>query len=287
LIDQVVARLGERTHLFLVGDVDQLPPVGPGAVLHDLIDVSSRMPASQLGVVRLEQIFRQEAGEVSLIVANCHRIRRGERPVRPSGPDSDYFEMPRESPAETLALAVELAAERLPAYLGVPPDEVQVLTPVHGGEAGVQALNAALQARLNPPSPQRAEYLLGRREQGQPVVLRVGDKVRQTRNDYQKRVFNGDLGTVQQVDYAYSELDDLVHSWAMTVHAAQGSQWPAVVVIMLASHYVMLERNILYTALSRAQRMAVLIGQERALRIALQRTTLKGRRTDLAARLCS
>jgi exodeoxyribonuclease V alpha subunit len=174
---------------------------------------------------------------------------------------------------------------------------------VHGGEAGVQALNAALQARLNPPSPQRAEYLLGRREQGQPVVLRVGDKVRQTRNDYQKRVFNGDLGTVQQidseeqavrvrfdemlVDYAYSELDDLVHSWAMTVHAAQGSQWPAVVVIMLASHYVMLERNILYTALSRAQRMAVLIGQERALRIALQRTTLKGRRTDLAARLCS
>jgi exodeoxyribonuclease V alpha subunit len=301
LMDQIVARLGEGTHLFLVGDVDQLPPVGPGAVLHDLIDVSSRMPASQVGVVRLEQIFRQEAGEASLIVGNSHRIRRGERPVRPSGADSDYYEMPRETPAEALTLAVELVAERLPAYLGVPPDEVQVLTPVHGGEAGVQALNAALQARLNPPSPKRAECLLGRREQGAPVVLRVGDKVRQTRNDYQKRVFNGDLGTVQQidsddqvvrvrfdeafVDYAFAELDDLVHSWAMTVHAAQGSQWPAVVVIMLASHYVMLERNILYTALSRAQRMAVLISQERALRIALQRTTLVGRRTDLAARL--
>ncbi|MFO7698017.1 MAG: AAA family ATPase [Anaerolineae bacterium] len=303
LMDQIVARLGDHTHLFLVGDIDQLPPVGPGAVLHDLIEASHQMPVSAMIVVCLEQIFRQEAGDVSLIVANCHRIRRGERPVRPSGPTSDYFEMPRESPREALELAVELAAHRLPQYLHIPPGEVQVLTPVHGGEAGVQALNAALQARLNPPAPRRNEHVLGRHAQGEAVVLRVGDKVRQTRNDYQKRVFNGDLGTVVDIDseeqavrvrfddstveYAFAELDDLVHSWAMTVHAAQGSQWPAVIVIMLASHYVMLERNILYTALSRAQRMAVLISQERALHIAVQRTTLVTRRTDLVARLHS
>ncbi len=301
LMDQIVARLGPVTHLFLVGDIDQLPPVGPGAVLHDLIAAATGIPPSQMTVVRLEQIFRQEAGDVSLIVANCHRIRQGKRPIRPSGPVSDYYEMPRESPDEALALAVDLAAERLPAFLGVPAEEIQVLSPVHGGDAGVRALNAALQARLNPAAPHRHEFILGRRAEGQPVVLRVGDKVRQTRNDYQKRVFNGDLGTVLSIDredqlvqvrfddatvpYAFAELDDLVHSWAMTVHAAQGSQWPAVIVILLSSHYVMLERNILYTALSRAQRLAVLITQERALQIAVKRTTLVSRRTDLVSRL--
>jgi len=301
LMDQIVARLGEHTHLFLVGDIDQLPPVGPGAVLHDLISASTALPLAKSVVVRLEQIFRQEAGEVSLIVSNCHRIRRGERPERPSSPNADYFEMPRATPAEALALAVDLSATRLPGYLGIAPEEVQVLAPVHAGEAGVQALNAALQARLNPPAPDRPELALGRRGQGQPVVLRVGDKVRQTRNDYQKRVFNGDLGTIvridtddqllcvrfddQIVDYAFAETDDLVHAWAMTVHAAQGSQWPAVVVIMLTAHYVMLERNILYTALSRAQRLAVLISQEQAIRIALQRIGSVTRRTDLAWRL--
>jgi len=301
LMDQIVARLGPGNHLFLVGDVDQLPPVGPGAVLHDLIDAATGVQSSQMTVVRLEQIFRQEAGDVSLIIANCHRIRHGQRPIRPSGPVSDYFEMPRESPGETLALAVDLAADRLPAFLGVPAEEVQVLSPVHGGDAGVRALNAALQARLNPAAPHRNEYILGRHAPGQPVILRTGDKVRQTRNDYQKRVFNGDLGTVLSIDreeqlvqvrfddatvsYAFAELDDLVHAWAMTVHAAQGSQWPAVVVILLSSHYVMLERNILYTALSRAQRLAVLITQERALQMAVKRTTLVSRRTDLVARL--
>ncbi len=303
LMDQTVARLGAGNHLFLVGDVDQLPPVGPGAVLHDLIEAAPGLQSSQMTVVRLEQIFRQEAGDVSLIIANCHRIRQGQRPIRPSGPASDYFEMPRESPSEALALAVDLAADRLPTFLGVPAEEIQVLSPVHGGEAGVQSLNVALQARLNPPSPHRSEYILGRHAQGQPVILRTGDKVRQTRNDYQKRVFNGDLGTVLSIDredqlvqvrfddatvsYAFAELDDLVHAWAMTVHAAQGSQWPAVVVILLSSHYVMLERNILYTALSRAQRLAVLITQERALQMAVKRTTLVSRRTDLVARLAA
>ena len=303
LMDQIVARLGAGNHLFLVGDIDQLPPVGPGAVLNDLIGAATGLQSTQMTVVRLGQIFRQEAGDVSLIIANCHRIRQGQRPTRPSGPVSDYFEMPRESPSEALALAVDLAADRLPAFLGVPAEEVQVLSPVHGGDAGVRALNAALQARLNPAAPHRDEYILGRHTPGQPVVLRVGDKVRQTRNDYQKRVFNGELGIVLSIDredqlvqvrfddatvsYAFAELDDLVHSWAMTVHAAQGSQWPAVVMILLSSHYVMLERNILYTALSRAQRLAVLITQERALQIAVKRTTLVSRRTDLVARLCA
>jgi len=301
LMDQIMARLGARTHLFLVGDVDQLPPVGPGAILHDLIEASPRTAGGRVTVTRLDLIFRQEAGDVSLIAANCRRIREGLRPLPPANSAADYFEMPRETPAEALELAVELAAQRLPEYLGIPSSEVQILTPVHSGEAGVQALNAALQARLNPPSPVKSECALGRQDQGTPSVMRVGDRVRQTRNDYQKKVFNGDLGTVvsidqdehrvrvafddDTVDYAFAELDDLVHSWAMTVHAGQGSQWPAVIVIMLSAHYVMLERNILYTALSRAQRLAVLISQERALRIAIQRTTLVSRRTDLVGRL--
>ncbi|MGI6367870.1 MAG: ATP-dependent RecD-like DNA helicase [Anaerolineae bacterium] len=300
LMDEIAGRLGQATHLFLVGDIDQLPPVGPGAVLHDLIALDASHPGPALKVVRLEKVFRQEAGEVSLIAANCQRVRQGQRPLPPTRPEADYFEMPRETAQEALELAVDLVCDRLPRYLGVPPEEIQVLVPMHGGDAGVQALNAALQTRLNPRRG-RPEVLLGMRAGNLPVMLREGDRVRQTRNDYSKGVFNGDLGIVQRVDvdertvqvrfddaiatYAPFELDDLVHCWAMTVHAAQGSQWPAVVSILLTSHYVMLERNILYTALSRAQRLAVLITQEAALQRALRHTTLNTRRTDLTARL--
>lgn len=301
LMEHLAERLTPNTHLLLVGDVDQLPPVGPGAPLQDLIALSEMRGAPDLAVVRLDTIFRQEAGDRSLIIVNCHRVRQGLRPVTGAPAGSDYYEMLRSAPQEARDLIVELATERLPRYLGVPPAEVQVLSPMHGGEAGVQALNAALQQRLNPPAPSKPELALGRGTDGPRLTLRVGDKVRQTRNDYRKGVFNGDLGIVTAIDHAeqtvhvrfddlaaaYSqvELDDLTHAWAMTVHAAQGSQWPAVVIALLTSHYVMLERNILYTALSRAQRLAVLVTQEQAIRVAVQRSSSVTRRTGLAARM--
>ena len=303
LMDQILSRLGPDTHLVLIGDVDQLPPVGPGLVLSDLIDAEERGAVAGIHVTRLKTIFRQIAGNESLIVTNCHRVRAGERPVRQFSEDSDYYEMFRETPEQALELAVSLAAGRLPRYLGVPPSEVQVLAPMHGGVAGIRSLNLSLQEALNPATPAKEELASPEAAQrpARGQTLRVGDKVRQTRNNYQKQVFNGDLGTITHIDslarslsvnfdghgvtYTFDELDEIVHSWAMTVHAAQGSQWPAVVVVMLTNHYIMLERNILYTALSRAQRMAVLITQDQAVRIAVSQNRAARRRTLLAARL--
>ena len=302
LLDEILSRLRDHTHVMLVGDVDQLPSVGPGAILQDLIEAGERARIPGISVTRLSQIFRQEAGERSMIVVNCHRVRRGERPLRDVRKTSDYFEMHRDTPLAARGLAVELASSRLPSFLDLPPSEVQVLAPMHGGDAGIRALNHALQEIVNPPSPGKTEVRLPTREGPDATrVLRVGDKVRQTRNDYQKRVFNGDLGVITRVEakdrvvvvrydshsvtYAPDELDELVHAWAMTVHSAQGSQWPAIVLLMLTSHYVMLERNILYTGLSRAQRLAVLITQERAVRIAVSRDQSTRRRTNLVSRL--
>jgi len=312
LLDEIVARMTRRTHLVLVGDVDQLPSVGPGAVLQDIITAAEVERLPGIEVTRLRRIFRQEAGAASMIVVNCHRVRAGKRPLRerPGEADTtDYYEMFRETPREARELAVELMARRLPSYLGIPPSEVQVLAPMHGGEAGIRALNAALQEALNPPAPGKAEHTLvgvGRSaEAGR--VLRVGDKVRQTRNNYTKQVLNGDLGTITAIDdqhrsltvcydeaerasshsvaYTFEELDQIVQAWAMTVHSAQGSQWPAIVIVMLRNHYIMLERNILYTALSRAQRLAVLVTQEQAVRIAVAQDRSTQRRTGLVHRL--
>ncbi len=262
LFEEILLRLRDDTHLVLVGDVDQLPPVGPGAVLADLIEAADRH-VEGLAVTRLGRIFRQEAGDRSLIVVNCHRVRAGERPPPNTGPDSDYFEMQRDTPEAACELAVELAAERLPRFLGVPPTEVQVLAPMPGGAAGIRALNEALQRALNPPDPMRSELTLSGigRYAGQGRILREGDKVRQTRNDYQKQVYNGDLGIIERIDaeerrvavrfdehsaaYTFDELDALV------TLGHDGPFRPGIPVaggglIMLRNHYVMLERNILY-----------------------------------------
>ncbi|MFP3896784.1 MAG: ATP-dependent RecD-like DNA helicase [Anaerolineales bacterium] len=303
LFHQILRRTRDSTRLFLIGDVDQLPPVGPGAILQDLISAGEEQGIPGIHVTRLTRIFRQEAGNRSIIVVNCHRIRAGQRPIHEVPKTSDYFEMHRNTPEEARRLAVDLVANRLPGFLDVPPTEVQVLAPMHRGTAGIRSLNLALQRALNPPAPIKAELTLSARSPsaGQHV-FRQGDKVRQTQNNYQKQVFNGDLGIIQRVypdeqrlvvrfdehDVAYNhdELDELVHAWAMTVHSAQGSQWPAVVILMLTSHYVMLERNILYTALSRAQRLAVLITQEKAIRIAVNQKRSTQRRTLFVSRLC-
>ncbi len=308
LMQAISERLTKRNHLVLVGDVDQLPSVGPGAILQDIIGLAESAPLPGLSVTRLSRIFRQEAGQDSTIVLNCHRVRAGKRPIYHADSTSDYYEMLRETPEEARGLAVDLVSRRLPRYLQVPPSEVQILTPVHSGEAGTRALNVTLQATLNPPAPGKPEYALatGQRDNARRI-LRVGDKVRQTRNNYDKQVLNGDIGVVQHLDtdrqnlavdfgdhiatYAFDELSELVHAWAMTVHSAQGSQWPAAVVILLKHHYVMLERNILYTALSRAQRLAVLITQDQAVRMAVAQDRATRRRTSLVWRvqqaLCS
>lgn len=303
LFHEILRRTRDDTRLFLIGDVDQLPPVGPGAILQDLIHAGEEEDVSSIHVTRLTRIFRQEAGNRSMIVVNCHRVRMGQRPIHEVPKTSDYFEMHRDTPEEARRLAVDLVANRLSDFLDVSPTEIQVLAPMHRGAAGIRSLNLALQRALNPPAPIKAEITLPAKSSSESQrVFRQGDKVRQTQNNYQKQVFNGDMGIIQRVysderrlvvrfdehDVAYDqdELDELVHAWAMTVHSAQGSQWPALVILMLTSHYVMLERNILYTALSRAQRLAVLITQEKAVRIAINQKRSTQRRTLLVPRLC-
>ncbi len=298
LMAEISQRLRIGQQLVLVGDIDQLPSVGPGTVLQDIIQAGASCPG--ISVTRLDTIFRQEKGSESLIVTNCHRIRQGELPIKGDS-EADYFEMSRDSAEQARDLAIELVTRRLPAYLDIDPLQIQLLAPMHRGTAGIAALNTELQQKLNPPAPRKPEVILTHGGEGPARVFRLGDKVRQTRNNYQKQVLNGDIGLIdsvstanrqitvrfdnQLVPYEADELLELVHSWAMTVHAAQGSQWPAVVILMISEHYVMLERNILYTALSRAERLAVLVSDARAVGIAVKRQHALDRHSGLAQRI--
>jgi len=273
--------------LILVGDADQLPSVGPGNVLADVID-SGRLP-----VVRLERIFRQ-AGK-SRIVVNAHRIRRGEMPLfeAEEGEDSDFFFIEQEDPERAADTILELVRHRIPRRFGLDPvEEIQVLAPMHKGEAGVARLNARLQEALNP-----GEGGIARGER----FFRLRDKVMQVRNDYDKEVFNGDIGRIvavspearevvvrfegREVAYDFAELDELAHAFAVSVHKAQGSEYPAVVIPLLTQHYVLLQRNLIYTALTRARRLAVLVGSKKALAIGVKRRGAERRMTLLRERL--
>ena len=273
--------------LVVVGDVDQLPSVGPGAVLRDVID-SATVP-----FVRLERIFRQ--ARESRIVQNAHAILHGQTPESAGADDpfADFFVIQRRDPEEAARTVVELVTERMPKRFGLHPrDDIQVLTPMHRGPAGTQALNAALQAALNPT---------GSFVERRGIRFRAGDKVMQTRNDYERDVYNGDLGVVtrvdgeggrltvrydeRSVDYEDSELDFLVPAYATSIHKSQGSEYPAVVVPLLTSHFVMLSRNLLYTAVTRAKRLCVLVADPRAIRVALAETRREERLTRLAERL--
>lgn len=277
---QLFSALPVSARLFLVGDVDQLPSVGPGNVLMDII-ASETVPA-----VWLKTIFRQ-AGE-SGIVTNAHRINRG---IQPEFNAADFVFVERKDPARAVETVVELVAERIPERFGLDPlRDIQVLAPMHRGDAGVTALNAALQERLNPA--------------GQPVprrAFRVGDKVMQLRNNYELDVYNGDTGVVQGVDeetqdvriafddrvvaYPVDDLDDVGLAYAATVHKSQGSEYRAVVIPLLSQHYLMLQRNVLYTAVTRGKELVVLVGEPRALRRAMQNTEHTRRHTRLAERL--
>lgn len=272
------------TRLILVGDADQLPSVGPGNVLGDLL-ASRRVP-----VVRLREIFRQ--ARTSDIVTNAHRILEGAAPVPSWDPDrGDFFFVPADEPERARTLIGQIVAERIPGRFGLDPvDDVQVLAPMHRGACGAHQLNAALQTLLNPG---------GRPVAGSPRGFRVGDKVMQVRNDYEREVFNGDVGRIaaadddavhvrfddRTVEYGRDELDALVLAYACSVHKSQGSEYPAVVMPVLTEHWVMLQRNLLYTAVTRGKRLVVLVGQERALRRAVESVHGLRRYTALARRL--
>jgi exodeoxyribonuclease V alpha subunit len=277
--------------LLLVGDADQLPSVGPGTVLLDLLSVSV-IPA-----IRLTTIFRQAAQ--SRIVSNAHRVNRGEFPdlsVGTAGQAQDFYFLPEEDPEKLQQLIVDLAQRRLPARYGLDPcADIQVLTPMHRGPIGAGQLNTALQAALNPPRNGEMDLLRGGR------IFRIGDRVLQIRNNYDKGVYNGDLGRITAIDptdqavmvqvddrevsYDFSELDELTLAYAATVHKSQGSEYPAVLLPVHTTHYLMLQRNLLYTAVTRAKRLLVLVGMKKALAIAVKNNATIRRRSRLADRL--
>jgi exodeoxyribonuclease V alpha subunit len=278
--------------------------VGAGNVLGDVIaaiegtggqgqTAESKLPPASCAVVRLDTIFRQPEG--SFIITNAHRINRGQMPILDNKTALDFFLFHEEDPERAAALVVELVGERIPRKFGLRPDDIQVLSPMHRGEVGVAALNARIQAARNPSRPGQAERTGGGR------IFRVDDRVMQIRNNYDRDVYNGDIGQVSSIDleeqiltvrmdgrpisYDFLELDELIHAYAISIHKAQGSEFPAVVVPLLTSHYMMLERNLLYTAVTRAQRLVVLVGSPRALAMAVRNQRSSARFSGLARRL--
>ncbi|MFJ7588093.1 ATP-dependent RecD-like DNA helicase [Streptomyces sp. NPDC097617] len=291
LANKLVKAVAPGAHLLLVGDVDQLPSVGAGQVLRDLLAEGGPVPA-----VRLTRIFRQ--AQQSGVVTNAHRINTGLPPITDGLPD--FFLFPEEDTEAAGVLAVDVAARRIPARFGLDPRrDVQVLAPMHRGPAGAGNLNGLLQQAMTPARPNLPEKRFGGR------VFRVGDKVTQIRNNYEKGangVFNGTVGVVTDLDvdeqrltvrteedeeivYEFGELDELAHAYAVTIHRSQGSEYPAVVIPVTTGAWMMLQRNLLYTAVTRAKKLVVLVGSRKALGQAV-RTVSAGRRyTAVAARL--
>jgi exodeoxyribonuclease V alpha subunit len=275
------------THVLFVGDIDQLPSVGAGDVLRDLI-------ASDIApVTRLTTIFRQAAG--SQIITNAHRINQGQMPAF-SKDGGDFYLFPAEDAAAAADWVVDVVTVRIPQKFGFSAlSEIQVLAPIYRGPAGVMALNERLQEKLNPAARDKPE----RRLYG--ITYRVGDKVMQTRNNYDKDIYNGDIGFIRRIDlieqnlhvdfegriaqYDWSEADELTLAYAVSVHKAQGSEFPVVVMPVVTQHYMMLQRNLLYTAVTRARSLCVLTGSRRAIAIAVRNNKTARRFTALEWRL--
>ena len=287
LMSQLLRAIPDNAAVLLVGDVDQLPSVGPGAVLADIIS-SRRIP-----IVTLTEIFRQAS--TSQIIVNAHRINQGQLPVMREEGKSDFYVIPADNPEDIQAKLLRVVTERIPQRFGLHPiRDVQILTPMNRGSLGARTLNAVLQEALNPEAT--------------PKVTRFGwtyapgDKVIQTVNNYEKDVFNGDIGQVARVDmeeglvaidfdgrwvtYDVGELDEVALAYAATVHKSQGSEYPAVVLPLATQHYPMLARNLLYTGVTRGKQLVVVIGQPRAVAIAIRNVRAIQRLTNLAARLC-
>ena len=284
LMNNLLKAVPVGMRLVLVGDIDQLPSVGAGNVLRDIID-SQRIP-----VVRLVRIFRQ--AQKSRIVMNAHTINQGRFPDTSNGRDTDFFFMREDDPERAAETIVRLVKERLPRAYRESPDRIQVLTPMQRGVVGAANLNLLLQQALNPsgPSLNRGGY-----------TYRQGDRVMQQRNNYDKDVFNGDLGYIREVDteertlkvdfdgkwveYDVTELDELTLAYATTIHKAQGSEYPIVVMPVLMTHFVMLQRNLIYTGITRAKKICVLIGATKALAYAVRNVSVLKRNTSLRERL--
>ncbi len=290
LANNLLKAVDLKSQLILVGDVDQLPSVGPGTVLKDLIN-SGVAP-----VARLTQVFRQAAE--SLIVQNAHRINRGEYPqlIRPGERQSDCYFIEAEEPDQIVSLVVNSVAQSLPKRFGYDPKkDIQVLAPMNRGRVGATYLNQVLQQALNPPGQGKTEFSRAGR------ILRVGDKVIQRVNNYKLEVFNGDMGTIEAIDledqalavrfadrlvfYDYADALELAHGFAVSVHKSQGSEYPAIVIPLHSSHFLMLSRNLLYTALTRAKQTVVMIGMAKALGIAMHNQVAVHRYTGLVREL--
>ena len=284
LMNNLMKAIPAGMRLVLVGDINQLPSVGAGNVLRDIID-SKRIP-----VIRLTRIFRQ--AQESRIVMSAHAINKGVFPDTSNGKHTDFFFIQQEEPEQAVDTIVKLVKERLPNAYKRPTSDIQVLTPMQRGVVGAANLNMALQTVLNPGqvSLNRSGY-----------SFRQGDRVMQLRNNYDKEVFNGDLGYIERVDmedrtlfvcfdgrtveYDVSELDELTLAYATTIHKSQGSEYPIVVMPVLMTHYVMLQRNLIYTGITRAKKICVLVGTKKALSFAIRNLSVLKRNTKLKERL--
>jgi exodeoxyribonuclease V alpha subunit len=278
LMQALIKAVPRTAALLIVGDIDQLPSVGPGQVLADVIS-SGAIP-----VVRLTEVFRQAAE--SRIITTAHRINQGLIPdLSPPGIDTDFYFVQAEDPEIAVQRIVELVKTRIPARFGFDPiRDIQVLCPMNRGGVGARSLNIELQAALNPAGEQKVLRF--------GWIFAPGDKVMQIQNDYDKEVYNGDIGYVDEVDldvgelvasfdgravsYAFGELDTLVPAYAATIHKSQGSEYPAVVIPVMTQHYAMLQRNLLYTGVTRGKKLVVLVGQKKAVAIAVR--NVSGRR---------
>ncbi len=288
LMAALLEALPPSAHLLLVGDVDQLPSVGPGFVLRDIIR------SGLVSVIALSEIFRQRPG--SLISDNAARINRGESPVLDSGgveEGQDFFFIRKPDLESTLETVVEMVTRRIPEQFGFTPmDDIQVLAPMIKGHVGIENLNIVLQRELNPDKNGVEQF-------GYRIC--PGDKVMQIRNDYDKDVFNGDIGVVTHVKsdpvsvevdfgdkrtaYDHRDLSDLTLAYAITIHKSQGSEYPAVVIPLVTKHFPLLQRNVLYTAVSRGRNLVVLVGTARAMGIAIANNEIRARYTGLTQRL--
>lgn len=295
MLDMVLAfyffkAIQEKAHVILVGDIDQLPSVGAGNVLSDIID------SGVAEVVELTEIFRQ--AEKSLTIVNAHRINQGELPIikKPENDDiPDFYFVEKDDPKEVAETIQQLVMEKIPAKFQFDRvEDIQVIAPMYRGASGVDELNFKLQKKMNPNT---REIVKGDR------VFREGDKVMQIRNNYDKEVFNGDIGRIFDIDleeqeiavdflgvivkYDFLSLDELVLAYAISVHKAQGSEFRAVVLPLTTEHYIMLQRNLLYTAITRGKQLVVLVGSQKALRTAIRNNKIKYRYSNLKARLRS